>query len=350
MIRVTLTAAEREELGARTRTATPRERDRLEMLRLADAGWAIPRIAQHLGLHHQTVRRQIKRFLAGGFAAVPDHPRSGRPPTVTEAHLRAVEALLDAGGRTWTTRQLVAWLAQAQGVSVHPDHLRRLLRRRRFGWKRTVTSVAPKRRDPAAYEAKSAELEAHQAQAARAEIDDWFLDECGFAPTLPTGYSWGRLGVRLVVPYEAPQGRRVNVVGALAPFAPAGTRFVFRTRRKADGRFDAAALLAFVEQVVAAGTPGRRCVIVLDNYSVHHSQVVKEALPGLAERGVSLCYLPPYSPELNPIEALWKQVKYQDLPERSHPTDVALQAAVEAALAHRARKLAEATHHLPRSA
>lgn len=159
MIRVSLTAAEREELRARTRTADPRARDRLEMVRLVDAGWSVPRVARHLGLHEQTVRRHVKAFLARGFAALPDRPRPGRPPRVAEADLLAVEALLDAGGRTWTTRQLVAWLAEERGVAVHPDHLRRLLRRRRFGWKRTVPSVAHKRRDPAAYAAKVAELD-----------------------------------------------------------------------------------------------------------------------------------------------------------------------------------------------
>ena len=80
----------------------------------------------------------------------------------------------------------------------------------------------------------------------------WFLDESGFAPTLPTGYSWGRLGRRLVVPYEAPQGRRVNAVGALAPADPAGPRLMFETRRKADGRYDAAAHLAFVRRLAGA--------------------------------------------------------------------------------------------------
>ena len=58
-------------------------------------------------------------------------------------------------------------------------------------------------------------------------IDLFFLDESGFAPTLPTGYGWGRLGTRLVVPYEAPQGRRVNAVGAFAPDDPAGPQLVF---------------------------------------------------------------------------------------------------------------------------
>lgn len=162
MIRVELTDAQRDELRARTREAgiAPRTRDRLEMVRLADAGWAIPRIADHLGSHEQTVRKYVKAFLADGFAGLPDRPRPGRPPRVTEEHLQALEALLDAGGRTWTTRQLVDWLAREHGVRVHPDHLSRLLHARRFGWQRTVTSVAHKRRDEAAYDAKVAELDA----------------------------------------------------------------------------------------------------------------------------------------------------------------------------------------------
>jgi transposase len=160
VIRVELTDAQREELRVRTHETgiAPRTRDRLEMVRLSDAGWTVPRIAAHLGAHEQTVRKYVKTFLADGFAALPDRPRPGRPPVVTEDHLRAVEALLDAGGRTWTTRQLVDWLERERGVRVHPDHLSRLLHARRFGWQRTVTSVAHKRRDPDGYDAKVAEL------------------------------------------------------------------------------------------------------------------------------------------------------------------------------------------------
>lgn len=188
-------------------------------------------------------------------------------------------------------------------------------------------------------------------------IDLFFLDQSGFAPTLPTGYTWGRRGRRVVVPYEAPQGRRVNAVGAFAPYDPAGPRLLFETRRKAEGRYDAAAHLAFVRRIAglppeptAAGRRARPCVVVLDNYSVHHSQAARDALPGLAEQGVDFCFLPPYSPELNPIEPVWRQTKYHDIPERSHPTDTALQTAVEAALTARARRLADPTNELPRRA
>lgn len=160
MIRVHLTDPQRDEVRARTREPgiAPRTRDRLEMVRLADAEWSVPRIAGHLGCHEQTVRRYVKAFLAGGVDALPDRPRPGQPPRVTAAHLDALEALLDGGGRTWTTAQLAAWLDREHGVRVHPDHLSVLLHKRRFGWKRTVASVAHKRRDRDGYDAKVAEL------------------------------------------------------------------------------------------------------------------------------------------------------------------------------------------------
>jgi len=66
---------------------------------------------------------------------------------------------------------------------------------------------------------------------------------------------------------------------------------------------------------------------------------LQEAAPALAAWDVHFYFLPPYSPELNAIEPLWRQVKYQELPERSHTSAEALQAAVEQALGARARAL-----------
>ncbi len=161
MIRVALTDAQRVEIRDRTHApgVPARVRDRLEMIRLADAGWTVPRIARHFGYHDQTVRKYVKAFLADGVAALPDRPRPGRPPRVTAGHLDALEVLLDTGGRTWTTPQLVDWLEREHGVRVHPDHLSRLLHARRFGWHRTVTSVTHKRPDAVAYGAKVGELD-----------------------------------------------------------------------------------------------------------------------------------------------------------------------------------------------
>ena len=161
MIRVRLCAEQRDELRARCheRSIDPRTRDRLEMVRLADAGWNIPRIARHLGYHEQTVRKYIKQFLDGGFDRLPDKPRPGPRPKVTQEMLAALERLIDQSDRTWTTPQLAKWLEDEFQVRVHSDHLARLLHKRRFSWKRTKRSVSHKQKDPDLQAAKEAELE-----------------------------------------------------------------------------------------------------------------------------------------------------------------------------------------------
>jgi hypothetical protein len=61
-----------------------------------------------------------------------------------------------------------------------------------------------------------------------------YLAEAGFAPTWPTDSTWARVGVRPLVRHEAPQRRRVNALGALAPVGPR-PRFVRPpARRPAD--------------------------------------------------------------------------------------------------------------------
>ncbi len=187
-------------------------------------------------------------------------------------------------------------------------------------------------------------------QAIAAAIDLYFLDESGFAPTLPPGYTWARVGTRAIVPYVAPQGRRVNVLGALAPAGP-HPRLAYQSR---TGKIDSAAFLEFLWRDVATLPaapehlpPGYRrdrpCVIVLDNYSVHRSAVVKEVLPALAAAGVTFFYLPPYSPEFNAIEPLWRHVKHEDMPVRSYDTADALKTAVDDILDDHAARLVHST-------
>ncbi len=152
-LRIELTSAERAELDRRLRARTTEHRlhQRLLMIQLVADGATVPAAARVLGHHHQTVRKFVTRFRAEGFAGLADRPRAGRPARVGEVDLLALEAQLDAdaqtGARTWTLPQLVGWLAEERGVSIGPDRLGVLLRRRDFRWKRTKRALAHKQGD-----------------------------------------------------------------------------------------------------------------------------------------------------------------------------------------------------------
>lgn len=161
IIRVSLTPQQRDQLNqrARARSLPPKVRDRLEMIRLSDMGHTIPQIALALGHHQQTVRKYLHLFASQSrgadfdFDLLLDAPRSGRPPVLTADHLLAMEHLLDEGaltGRTWTRRQLAAWLHEQIGISINPTYLSERLKEHHFRWKRTARSVhhKQKQKDP----------------------------------------------------------------------------------------------------------------------------------------------------------------------------------------------------------
>jgi hypothetical protein len=192
--------------------------------------------------------------------------------------------------------------------------------------------------------------------------------------TLPTCYSWYPVGAVLRIPYEAPQGRRVNAIGAYFSHGPMAGHFDFesyaslpKSRAKKQkkslqeiaaahglsteevGPIDSERFLAFIWRV--AGRPEvyaqdwkreRPLWIVLDNYSVHIGQLVQEAIPALEAANVFLFYLPSYSPELSRIEPVWNAVKYHEMSDRSHSQVKDLKTAVDEALTDKAEALLQA--------
>ena len=122
----------------------PRTRDRLEMVRLSDAGWSVPKIAKHLGLSQRCVRHWIKTFLAEGFDALPDKPHPGQKSALTPEMIAAIRAEVAKGERTWTAEQIADWTAKQFGLRLSPGWLCRLLGRAKLSYKRTSRSLKHK--------------------------------------------------------------------------------------------------------------------------------------------------------------------------------------------------------------
>jgi len=146
------------------------------------------------------------------------------------------------------------------------------------------------------------------------------------------------------VKHEYPQGRRVNALATYEPFAPSPRldAVPFERTLTSDD------LLAYLRERLPAAEVPR--VVVLDNAGIHTSKAVRSARPGLAKLGVFLYYLPPYSPELNRIEAVFKQVKHHEITTRSHASRAELRAAVESGFASFSRKLSTKGEDQPRLA
>ena len=126
-----------------------------------------------------------------------------------------------------------------------------------------------------------------------------FLDETGAATNMARRYGWSPRGERLVD--AAPHGHwktttflaGLRSTGIIAPLV-------------LDGPMTGEAFLAYVCQFLApALSPGD--VVVMDNLAAHKVAGVREAITAA---GASILYLPPYSPDLNPIEQVFAKIKH----------------------------------------
>jgi transposase len=143
-------------------------RERLEMIRLSDAGLSIPQIAPILRVSEGRVRYWVKRFLEEQtFDALNDQPHPGMSSALTPERLAVLRAEIEKGERTWTTPQLSAWLETEQGVKRSDDQIGRKLKEIGMVWKRTSRSLRHKQK-PEAVRAKRAELEILEKKGTRA--------------------------------------------------------------------------------------------------------------------------------------------------------------------------------------
>ena len=127
-----------------------------------------------------------------------------------------------------------------------------------------------------------------------------FVDETGIDTRMTRAYARAGRGRR--APGTVPWGRweRLTVVGALALDGVVASMSV----AAATGT---AVFLAFVEPALVPALRGRPdAIVVMDNRAAHKAEAVRGALD---RAGLGRRYLPPYSPDLNPIEPAWSKLK-----------------------------------------
>ncbi|MEI2773969.1 MAG: IS630 family transposase [Candidatus Competibacter sp.] len=125
-----------------------------------------------------------------------------------------------------------------------------------------------------------------------------WIDESGFARDMPRRFGYAPVGQRCHGRWDWHAKGRTNVIGALL-----GSQLI------AVGLFEssvnAEVFLAWLCQVLLPQLPPA-AVIVLDNAAFHKRQDIQNTL---RQAGHTREYLPPYSPDLNPIEHKWAQAK-----------------------------------------
>lgn len=129
----------------------------------------------------------------------------------------------------------------------------------------------------------------------------YFYDESGFSLNSNVPYRWSAVGTPTPIPANR-FSKRINVLG----FLNTKTKDLFHSMT--TGKVDTDVVIKLFDDFAKQIT--KTTITVLDNASVHTSKKFKAKIEEWEKLGLHLLYLPPYSPELNPIEMLWREMKY----------------------------------------
>lgn len=125
-----------------------------------------------------------------------------------------------------------------------------------------------------------------------------FIDESGAKTNMTRRYGRTFDGARLVAATPHGHWSTTTMISAVRLTGQTAAMVI-------DGATDAAVFQAYVEQVLRPSLrPGD--IVILDNLSAHKTA---EVLVALEAEGTEVWFLPPYSPDLNPIEKMWSKIK-----------------------------------------
>src|SRR5215207_1338886 len=289
-------------------TAEELERRRRRAVELVEAGEARATVARVLGVHPKTLGRWLRQARKpGGLAA---RPAPGRPPGLNDLQLGQLEQLLLDGPRAhgwknalWTAPRVARLIERFFGVTYHPEHVRRLLKRR-LDW----SSQKPRRK---ARERDDKEVErwlgdefpriAREAYRRGAYLAFW--DESGFFLTPTVRRTLAPRGKTPVLEAwdRRDKGSAISCI-TLSPLAGRPGLYFDLLDHNVRGE-DVVGFLAELHRRLGPVT------VVWDRNQIHSkSKVVKRWLA--KHPGVVCEDFPGYVPDLNPDEGVWGWAKY----------------------------------------
>lgn len=283
-----------------------RARDRMRLVYIVlDLGMKRKEAARILRKRPRWVRTWLKRYREGGLAALPDRPRSGRPPSAPHSILRGVMRKISR--KFVTPERARSMLADASGVVYHSATVRRFMRDAGLSPKvaRLVHVNRASRRAVAAWQGR---LKKRLARLRRRGFTVLVQDEAIFVHDAVAGVKyWSPVGVRVEAEYTGSHDRAV-VYGALAEDG----RRMFRTHDK----FNAATFVSYLGEL---RRKFGKVAVIVDRAPQHGARAVRAFLRACGGE-TRLIRLPVGSPQLNAVEEAWRRAKRELLNSEHHAT------------------------------
>jgi transposase len=267
---------------------------RCTAIQLLITGVTREQVCQALLVSERSLRHWVKAFNERGIDGLIVKKRPGRTAILNgdqAAQFARLIAEPEQAERTfWTAKAFHGYLATTYHVECSYETVVRFFHRQGFALK--VPQPWPDRQDEAQREAFRERLHALSQDA---DVELWFADESGFEGDPRPRRRWDKKGHKTRSTKNGDH-LRMNVMGMVCPRT--GEFFAIEASHSDSETFQ-----AFLNEAHRSVTFQRpRRILIVDNASWHKRK-------SLNWQGWEVMYLPPYSPDLNPIERLWLVMK-----------------------------------------
>jgi transposase len=137
-----------------------------------------------------------------------------------------------------------------------------------------------------------------------------FLDETGFNLHTSYNYGYSPAGQPAVIGLPANRGRNLSLITTISMYGLVSYAII-------DGPVNGDVFSSYLEIDMLPRLQKRIPTVVMDNARIHH---VAKVSKWATDNGIQIQYLPPYSPQLNPVENLYASIKMKLNNTRPHPS------------------------------
>jgi len=264
--------------------------DRIKVILLLDEGKRYKDIADFLFLDEGTIRNYRKRYVEGGILGLVTDTYSGKRCHLTDKQKDQLSNYLQSK-ICMDSKEIVAYIQKNFDVTYSMSGVTALLHGLGFTYKKAKPI-------PGKANKEAQELFIIEYGRLKSEGKIYFSDSTHPMHNPVISYGWIKKGEDFEVLTNS--GRhRLNINGAV------DIENLDIITRTCD-RVNSDSMCDLLKAIRAKNTAGEVITLIMDNASYNRSDIVKEQAK---ELGINLAYLPPYSPNLNPIERLWKFFK-----------------------------------------
>jgi transposase len=287
-----LTLEQRQELLSELRKEDKRKyADRFRVILLLDKGWTYAKISEALFLDEGTIANYRRRYKEGGIMELITDDYGGRRSFLSDEERATLSAHL-LQNLCLTAAEVGSYIKKKFGVDYSLSGVTNLLHELGFSYKKAKAV-------PGKAKKEEQELFILEYYRLKQEGKIYFADSTHPQHNPVISYGWIKKGEDFEVLTHNSSRYHLNINGAV------DIENLDVVTRRCE-RVNTASICELVKAIRAKNPGSEKITLIMDNGAYNKARPVKELAEAL---GIQLVYLPAYSPNLNPIERLWKFFK-----------------------------------------